>query len=98
MPSLGMAGATAAQSLRLTLHPRFCGVSSIRATLLGRKLVPLAGLEPAHLSIPHFECGASTNFTTGARGQAISPAAARMQWQVLRYDAESRNTGKSTKL
>ena len=30
------------------------------------EMVPLAGLEPAHLSIPHFECGASTNFTTGA--------------------------------
>lgn len=33
-------------------------------------MVPLAGLEPALLSEPHFECGASTNFTTGARGQS----------------------------
>ena len=29
-------------------------------------VVPLAGLEPALLAEPHFECGASTNFTTGA--------------------------------
>ncbi len=33
----------------------------------GKRMVPLAGLEPAHLSIPHFECGASTSSTTGAR-------------------------------
>ncbi len=32
----------------------------------GSQLVPQAGLEPALLSEPHFECGASTNFTTGA--------------------------------
>ena len=30
-------------------------------------MVPQAGLEPALLSEPHFECGASTNFTTGAK-------------------------------
>jgi site-specific DNA recombinase len=29
-------------------------------------MVPLAGLEPAHLSILDFESSASTNFTTGA--------------------------------
>src|SRR3546814_20909602 len=33
------------------------------------RMVPLAGLEPALLAEPHFECGASTNFTTGARGR-----------------------------
>ena len=29
-------------------------------------MVPLAGLEPALLAELHFECSASTNFTTGA--------------------------------
>ncbi len=33
-------------------------------------MVPLAGLEPALLTEPHFECGASTNFTTGALSDA----------------------------
>ena len=46
--------------------------NNTKTPVLGRfgsdkRVVPLAGLEPAHLSIPHFECGASTNFTTGAR-------------------------------
>ena len=40
------------------------------------EMVPLAGLEPAHLSIPHFECGASTNFTTGARSQPLAKLSA----------------------
>lgn len=42
-------------------------------------LVPLAGLEPALLAEPHFECGASTNFTTGARRlqRGASPKAKR---------------------
>jgi hypothetical protein len=42
-------------------------------------LVPLAGLEPALLAEPHFECGASTNFTTGARRlqRGASPKAMR---------------------
>ena len=35
--------------------------------ILSEILVPQAGLEPALLSEPHFECGASTNFTTGAK-------------------------------
>jgi hypothetical protein len=30
------------------------------------ELVPLAGLEPAHLAVPDFESGASTNSATGA--------------------------------
>lgn len=33
------------------------------------EMVPQVGLEPTHLSVPHFECGASTNFTTGAQGK-----------------------------
>ena len=31
------------------------------------KHVPEVGLEPTHLSIPHFECGASANSATRAR-------------------------------
>ncbi|VXB18056.1 hypothetical protein ARTHRO9AX_130014 [Arthrobacter sp. 9AX] len=30
-------------------------------------IVPEVGLEPTHLSIPHFECGASANSATRAR-------------------------------
>lgn len=43
------------------------------------EMVPLAGLEPALLAEPHFECGASTNFTTGARRlqRGASPKAKR---------------------
>ena len=42
---------------------------------LEKRLVPLAGLEPALLAEPHIECGASTNFTTGAciAGDAAPP-------------------------
>ena len=29
--------------------------------------MPEVGLEPTHLSIPHFECGASANSATRAR-------------------------------
>jgi hypothetical protein len=38
-------------------------------------MVPLAGLEPAFLSELDFESSASTNFTTGALGKAVSLAA-----------------------
>ncbi len=33
-------------------------------------MVPRAGIEPAHLSVPDFESGASTNSTTEARDAA----------------------------
>ena len=29
-------------------------------------VVPMAGLEPARIAPPHFECGASASFTTSA--------------------------------
>ena len=34
--------------------------------LLSGLLVPEAGLEPAWIAPPHFECGASANFATPA--------------------------------
>lgn len=38
---------------------------------LGRaRMVPRAGLEPAHLAAAHFKCDVSTNFTIGARCEA----------------------------
>ena len=33
--------------------------------------VPEVGLEPTHLSIPHFECGASANSATRASTEAV---------------------------
>ena len=35
------------------------------------KHVPEVGLEPTHLSIPHFECGASANSATRARSTPV---------------------------
>ena len=42
-------------------------VHTQRPKPLTRKHVPEVGLEPTHLSIPHFECGASANSATRAR-------------------------------
>lgn len=37
----------------------------------GAKTVPNVGLEPTHVSIPHFECGASTNSANSALQQVL---------------------------
>src|SRR3546814_11399945 len=50
-------------------------------------MVPLAGLEPALLAEPHFECGASTNFTTGARGRGAVATKTRSASSANRGEA-----------
>lgn len=48
-------------------HVKVCQHSKAEKPLTCGNTVPEVGLEPTHLSIPHFECGASANSATRAR-------------------------------
>jgi hypothetical protein len=50
-----------------------CTHSTSKKPLTCGNTVPEVGLEPTHLSIPHFECGASANSATRARNTQSKP-------------------------
>lgn len=51
---------------------RFVNTQQLNRPLNCGNTVPEVGLEPTHLSIPHFECGASANSATRARRHRLS--------------------------
>jgi hypothetical protein len=48
-----------------------CTRKNTKKPLNRENTVPEVGLEPTHLSIPHFECGASANSATRARSTPV---------------------------
>ncbi len=50
--------------------------------------MPEVGLEPTHLSIPHFECGASANSATRARNTGSSAALIPVSNAILSQHAK----------
>lgn len=47
-------------------------------------IIPMAGLEPASLSAPHFECGVSANSTTSAHYKSITSQVRKTRLELVR--------------